>query len=270
MIQKIRWKWQLRVFLYRIGLWSLLSTLRLIYSYQSKCPHEAEFRFLANFQGQEGLLIDVGANAGQSVVSCRMFNSSYSIISFEPNPLHRYDLKRTKMLFGFNKFEYHLVGLGDEIGSLQLFFPVVQGVPLSQEATLSREGLLEDETTRRRIFASTGQSEFSIKETKIALEKLDDYELTPDFVKIDVQLSELKVLQGMRKTLQNSHPILIIENGPYLHAIIEHFWSFGYRPYQYNQEKNRLEPSGVDAICMNVFFVARTRLAWLGSLICEG
>ena len=60
---------QLRVFLYRIGLWSLLSTLRLIYSYQSKRPHEAEFRFLANFQGQEGLLIDVGANAGQSGMS---------------------------------------------------------------------------------------------------------------------------------------------------------------------------------------------------------
>ncbi|MEO5969576.1 MAG: FkbM family methyltransferase [Bdellovibrionia bacterium] len=190
--------------------------------------------------------------------------------SFEPNSLHRLDLQRIKVLFGFNKFKYYLVGLGDRTEALQLFFPVVQGVPLSQEATLSRVGLLEDQTTQRRIFDLTGHSTFSIQESKITLNKLDDFGFRPDFVKLDVQLAELKVLKGMVSTLQDSHPILIIENGPYLNSIIEYLDSYEYKPYQYDQKKNQLKPSGANAVSMNVFFVPSARLGWLGSLICKG
>jgi FkbM family methyltransferase len=267
MVEGFKWKWQVRVLLERLRVWSFLNTLRLVYSYLIKRPHESEFRFLANFQGQKGLLIDVGANLGQSVVSSRIFNRSYSILSFEPNPHHGSDLKRIKTIFGLNKFEYHLVGLGDQIGSLQFFIPEVQGVPLTQEATLSRESLLADEDTQKRILETTGQKKFSVKETLVPLRKLDDYCVKPDFVKLDVQFSELQVIQGMKETLQSSYPILIVENSPHLLAIIEYLAPLQYKPYEYDRTKNRLEPSGFGANCMNLFFVPKNRLAWLGSLI---
>jgi FkbM family methyltransferase len=267
MVRDIKWKWKCRVILYRLRLWSLLSAARLILSYWRKRPHELEFSFLANFNGREGLLVDIGANAGQSIVSSRIFNKSYSIISFEPNLLHKTDLRIMEFLFGFRKFKSYLVGLNDKKEIQKLYVPIVQGVPLSQEATLSKEGLLSDHTTQIRIHQLTGQSYFEVEETTISLNTLDDYGLHPDFVKIDVQLSELKVLKGMTRTIQKSHPILMIENGPYLNTIIQYLSTHDYKPFQYNQHQNMLQSVGEGATSMNVFFVPSERLNWLGPLV---
>ena len=43
---------------------------------------------------------------------------------------------------------------------------------------------------------------------------IDDYELEPDFIKIDVEGSEFQVLNGMRKTIYRDKPIMLIEFHP--------------------------------------------------------
>ena len=267
MVQDIKWKWKCRVILHHLRLWSLLSAARLILSYWRKRPHELEFGFLANFNGRDGLFVDIGANAGQSIVSSRIFNKNYSIISFEPNILHKTDLRIIGFLFGFGKLKSYLVGLSDKKEIQKLYVPVVQGVPLSQEATLSREGLLSDQTTQKRIYELTGQSYFEVEETTINLNTLDDYGLNPDFVKLDVQLSELNVLKGMTRTLQKSHPILMIENGPYLNTIVQYLSAYDYKPFQYNHYQNKLQSIEKDATSLNVFFVPSVKLNWLGRLV---
>jgi hypothetical protein len=57
---------------------------------------------------------------------------------------------------------------------------------------------------------------------EVAAVALDDYfrktSRVPDIVKIDTESSELKVLEGMRALLSNSHPIVTVEVGDFPHA----------------------------------------------------
>jgi len=51
-------------------------------------PHEPDFAFFERFSDESGLFLDVGANAGMSAVSFRIFNKCAPILSLEPNPIH--------------------------------------------------------------------------------------------------------------------------------------------------------------------------------------
>jgi FkbM family methyltransferase len=50
-----------------------------------------------------------------------------------------------------------------------------------------------------------------MKVTDARMLKLDDFKLAPDFMKIDVEGSELKLLKGAEKTIEKHRPIMVIE-----------------------------------------------------------
>ena len=73
---------------------------------------------------------------------------------------------------------------------------------------------------------------------------LDDYiidnNLTPNFVKIDAEGSDFKILQGMEETLNKHKPLLSVEVGdlgvagvPPSKEIVSHLTNKGYRAYEY-------------------------------------
>lgn len=254
-------KWPIRVALYRIGSWMFLSRLRLMISYLFKQPHEQDFRFFRRFQGREGLFIDVGANAGQSVISFRIFNQSYRVISFEPNPFHEKDLRWIKRCRLGRDFEYHMTGLAEEEGVKPFYVPVVQGVPLTQEATFIKDSFLNSSITVQRIIGATHHVDFSIRELKVPIQTFDAYQnthqLKPDIIKLDVQTSELEVLKGMIHTLQTFHPIIMIERGTTLPQIIEYLSPMGYQLFRYEEKTDELVPCDAQFLCLNVFFVAK-------------
>jgi FkbM family methyltransferase len=252
------WKWKLRVFIYKLRIWPILSVFRLVRQYLKKQPHEPEFGILAHpgFQARRGLFLDIGANAGQSIVSALIFNNNLTVVAFEPNREHAAELRWIRFLFGLRRVRLQFLGAGETAGSQKIFIPTVQGVPLTQEATLVRRNLLEDPTTLDRVFALTGSKEFSIQEQVVFVEALDRFQFAPDFVKIDVQLSELEVLKGMEQTLAKYKPVLMIENGPLFSQIVRYLENFGYSAYRYEPSTKKLESVSSPFGFMNGIFVA--------------
>jgi FkbM family methyltransferase len=130
-------------------LYAYARRLLLVYQYVLRVPDDPDF--LA-FRGLSlDVVVDVGANAGQSAVAFAHLCPNARIISFEPNPTLWRELNFVKRLLG-NRFEYHGCGLADKTGSRQFFLPSLGKLAITTRASLSRqtseEGLakLERET----------------------------------------------------------------------------------------------------------------------------
>lgn len=247
------WKWATRVVLEHFGLWPWVELARLGARFILKRPNEEDFRFFSHLDGQDGLFVDVGANIGQSAISLRMFNRSLAILSIEPNPALARHLRAVGLLL--RRFQFRTVGIGASAQTRPLFYPVVQGVMLAQEASFSREILTEDPMTSVRVRQATGQTEFSIQESQMQIVTLDSLALTPTIIKLDVQGYELAALEGARETLARARPILMIENGDALGAIDKFLKAHGFcGPYSRTAD-NRLGPVSTTDPSLNVFFL---------------
>jgi FkbM family methyltransferase len=198
-------------------------------------PHEADFAFFRNLTGDPGLFVDVGANTGQSARSLRLFNRDLRIISFEPNKLLEPELRYTRQLLG-GDYEYRMYGLGSRPQTLELFVPMAGRTPVTPWATADRQTLERNRPTIERELGT----KFTVEPVTVEIQRLDDLELVPTVVKIDVEGFELDVLNGMLETLKRARPILMIESNPaaaQVQALIE---PFGYRFFVYDSVKNTL------------------------------
>jgi hypothetical protein len=90
-------------------------------------------------------------------------------------------------------------------GEGTFFVPHVKDLYFSQEGSFHRAVLLENQA-RERI-----GRDFDISVFNYIVKQFDELGLSPAFIKIDTQGSELDVINGMRATLNRCHPILMIE-----------------------------------------------------------
>jgi FkbM family methyltransferase len=200
-------------------------------------PHDQDFAFFANLG--EGLLVDIGANTGQSARSVRVFNRQLRIVSFEPNRLLEPELRFTRRLLGPG-FEYRMLGLGDRDQTLTLYVPMAGRTPLSPWATADRPTL---ERNRKLIEAESG-GPVSVAEVPVEVRRFDELGLHPLAVKIDVEGFELAVLRGMRETLERDEPILMLENNSSAEAAAACLRGLGYRTFAYDVDRNALIETG--------------------------
>ncbi len=217
-------------------------------TYRMGIPHDGDFAFFKNLAKREGLLVDVGANTGQSARSVRIFNQSLEILSFEPNRLLEPEMQATRRLLGLG-FNYRMVGLGRREQSLTLYCPMAGETPLTPWATANLAAL---EHNRPLIEQEAGMP-IQVTSVQIEVKRFDDLELHPQAIKIDVEGLELDVLQGMRDTLRRDQPILMIEcseNTPEVAAFLS---TLGYHTYHYDQRQNMLEETTDPAAATNYF-----------------
>ncbi len=217
-------------------------------TYRLRIPHDEDFAFFRNFGGREGLLVDVGANTGQSARSVRIFNRALNILSFEPNRLLASELAATRRLLGPG-FDYRMVGLGRREQTLTLFCPVAGNTPLTPWATADRSSL---ERNRALIEREAGTT-IHVTSVPIEICRFDDLHLHPVAVKIDVEGLELEVLQGMRETLEHDEPILMIECSDHTPQVAEFLAAFGYHTYAYDPRANALRETDDPAATTNYF-----------------
>lgn len=154
-------------------------------------------------KSNQGLALDVGANRGQSAIRIAQLKPGFKIVSFEPNPKCRFALEIVKFMLG-DRFSFRLAGVSDNNGEGTYYEPFINSLPVSAEGTFFPENL--DAEMEERL-----GKKYEIRKTVFPILRLDDLNLSPDFVKIDVQGWELNVLRGARETIVKSHPVLVIE-----------------------------------------------------------
>ena len=105
-----------------------------LYLLIARVPHEKYFLILKKIPKRTGIILDIGANDGLSVISIRLINKVNPILSLEPNLEHE---NRLRFLSKFIKnFSYLMVGAGAEEKKVTLCTPIYKGFPLT---SFSRE-----------------------------------------------------------------------------------------------------------------------------------
>jgi FkbM family methyltransferase len=194
---------------------------RYTFLYRMRRPHDPDFRALAllNFSS-EPLLVDVGGNIGQSVLSLYTVFPNAKIVSFEPNPVVFRKLQRlTKK---FPRLTVIPNGLSNETGEAELFIPSYRASALSGLASFDYEEA-KGWLSNARI-ARFDPNKLTVASKRVTVALLDDWGLEPDFIKIDVQGLEYRVLAGGLETIRRSRPVIMaehIEYGSDAHKIVQ-------------------------------------------------
>jgi FkbM family methyltransferase len=183
--------------LYEVG-----AILRLIWSRLTYSGGDA-IAAIQLIPSEQGLALDIGAYRGRSAIKIAALKPNFEIISFEPNRRCRFALQLVRIMLG-KRFRFKSAGLSDERAEATYYEPFLNFLPVSAEGSFLRDNL--DEEMEERL-----GKDYEVKQRTFQLLCLDDLQLSPDFIKIDVQGWELNVLRGAHETLVRSRPVVVIE-----------------------------------------------------------
>lgn len=152
---------------------------------------EPELTILARFVRPGGTAVDVGANEG--IFAFALSELAASVHAFEANPDYA-ALARQRLGM---RAQVHEVALSDKPGRAQFYVPLADdGGQLHLAGNLKNT---HAQFPRQKVF-----------ETEVAT--LDQFGLdNVSFIKVDVEGSELEVLEGGRATILRDHPPLLLE-----------------------------------------------------------
>ena len=209
-------------------------------------PHDPDFLALKYLPPGQ-VLLDIGANYGQSITSMLLMRPDCKIHSFEPNT--ELAGKITTLFAPDRRVVVHPFGLSNVSGTFDLFVPYYRDFPYPGLASLyesEARSWLSSETLY--FFRAT---DLLVKRVRCQVETLDSLSLCPYFIKIDVQGSEFEVISGSQATLAKRHPMLLIESPERDRRIGSLLGSWGYLEFEYAEGAFRKPRSeGV-----NTFFI---------------
>lgn len=209
-------------------------------------PFEDDFQALRLLDlGAAPVLVDVGANRGQSIDAFRLMVPGAHIIAFEPNPLLADRLRRRYS--GQRNVDIHSAGLSECPGQLALSVPLYNGYPFDGLASFDEASA---ETWLESRIMGYDPAKLRIAKFTCNVRRLDEFRIDPALIKVDVQGFERQMLLGARETLLRANPVLLIE-GPD-HLTVEYLKEIGYRPFAFRE--GRLVPDETGEL--NTFFQA--------------
>lgn len=200
---------------------------------------------------KNGLIVDVGANGGQSAVAFAFILPTFRILSFEPNPALWPELAFIRRIIG-ERFSYRPMGLGAEDGRMTLYVPYIGRLPVTTRASLSHGAAIE----KGRGLKSDVKQEVAIREVSVDIARFDSLDLHPDAIKIDVEGCELDVLKGMQTILEMDRPVLIIESNNNEEECFDFVKQFGYEKLYYDPKAKTLTQNGT-RVTRNWFAIPR-------------
>lgn len=175
-----------------------LKLVRLVKKYKKKVnANEAGYLLSAINDGQT--VFDIGAHMGAYTYFMQQnVGKNGSVHAFEPQATLYKQLLLNKHLLQWDNVTINNLALSDSKGSATLNIPLYKGKADTEGASILTH------------------SEKSLYTTEnVAIETLDNYcnqnNLTPAFLKIDVEGNELKVLQGGIETIKKCTPKILIE-----------------------------------------------------------
>ncbi len=139
-----------------------------------------------------GVFLDVGSSVGFfALLGARLVGASGVVVAFEPQPRAAASVRRNAELNGFDNVEVVESAVSSGVGEV-LFEDVGKATAHIAHGRPSSGG--------HRVSATSLDAFLSARD-----------ELRPDLVKIDVEGHEHDVLLGMRTTLRELKPALVIE-----------------------------------------------------------
>ena len=187
-------------------------------------PHEPDFAVLAGL-GERGVLLDLGAHAGQSAASCLAVRPGWRVLSIEADPAMRWPLAAVAVALR-GRMRFRMVGVGAQAGERVLCVPTCRGERIEGEATFDEAGLHEDPETAARLRRLGWDG---TQRVRVPVTTVDALGVRPTAIKLDLQGGELAALQGARDTLRACRPLVLMENNrrsPEVAALLE---GLGYR-----------------------------------------
>ncbi len=216
-------------------LYALARRIMLLGQWVMRTPDEQDFVAFKALKNEKGLVVDIGANGGQSAIAFSFLLPQFDILSYEPNPALWRDLDFVARIVG-RRFCYRKIGLGPREGRMTLFVPQLGALPVTTRASLDRRAA-EDHC--ERLAKEVGERP-NINETTVEIVPFDSLGLRPDIVKIDVEGYERHVLEGMTETLKDAQPILLLESNAEDRACMELLSPLGYRFYYFDLASKRI------------------------------
>lgn len=137
------------------------------------------------------LVIDVGAHIGDSAILIRSINPNAQIFSFEPNPKTFKKLRQNSRKYHFYPFN---LALGNREGSIVLYDAKNLGSSPFSTVYASILESVHHSAASKYVVKMTTLDKFY--ETYIKFDNID-------FLKIDVEGNEFKVLEGAKKLIKN-------------------------------------------------------------------
>ena len=150
-------------------------------------------KYIPNFD----VALDVGAHVG--IWSRRLAEKFKTVVAFEPVPKH-IECWHANVANDFSNVDVEDVALSNVEGTAMMKVPNVTNTGM---ASLVHE-------VKDRRWVQSGWEDFP--EIEVKTRTLDSYEFDQlDFMKIDVEWFELRVLQGAEQTIRKHKPVMYIE-----------------------------------------------------------
>jgi FkbM family methyltransferase len=187
-----------------------------------------EFQGVPHLSIGNSLIVDIGANRGQSIEAFKRLAPASRIVAFEPEPRCAIQLesryRRDPMVTAYG------CALGAGSGVLTFFVPKYgQWDCDGMSATDYKEATewLRD-PGRMLLF---NEAKLSVKEHPVECRTLDSFGLAPRLVKLHAQGAEFEILKGSQATVEQHRPALMLAFAST--AVDALLCSWRYRPYDY-------------------------------------
>lgn len=188
-------------------------------------PYQQKQRdYALSFVEKQQNAIDIGSNIGTwSLPLCNVFNTVYA---FEPHPENRECF--FKNLESVNNYTLYPYALSD----IESIMPLYVHNEACGNISLDYNGIMTGPTNINERPKNT-----DVNKIDVEVKRLDSFDLSNiDFIKIDVQGHEFKVLKGAEQLLSHQSPVLCLElpqrndeEKAYRTEITQWLSQFGYR-----------------------------------------
>ena len=144
------------------------------------------------------VILDIGSNDGTSIQMFKRYFPKIRIIAVDPIEKPRFKLKNVTLIKSARS---------DEVGVRNLVTPVINGKQLSQYSSFYKDRMIDQicfdmDLEREKV---------STIITEVNFNTVDNLDIQPFFIKIDVEGAELLVLKGAAEIIDKMAPVILVE-----------------------------------------------------------